>query len=67
MDKKGKHQTKSWRRAGSKPKKRSLRGDRSRSNTSASAIKLKESKDDSFDVRVKKDAGYSIIQFFFRV
>ena len=65
MDKKGKHQTKSWRRAGSKPKKRSLRGDRSRSNTSASAIKLKESKDDSFDVRVKKDAGYSIIQFFF--
>ena len=65
MDKKGKHQTKHWRRAGSKPKKRGLRGDRSRSNTSASAKKLKESKDDSFDVRIKKDTGYSLIQFFF--
>ncbi|KYN06770.1 hypothetical protein ALC62_02270 [Cyphomyrmex costatus] len=70
MDKKSSQQKKAWRRPGSKPKKRKFQGklpqdhEKDKSNTSASAQKLKKSKDTSFDVPVDQTAGYSIIHFF---
>lgn len=70
MEKKSSQQKKAWRRPGSKPKKRRFQGklpqeyEKNAGNTSASAQKLKKSKNTTFDVPVDQTAGYSIIQFF---
>ena len=69
MDKKTSQQKKAWRRPGFTPKKRKFQGklpqdhEKDNSNTSASAQKLKKSKDTSFDVPLDQTAGYSIIHF----
>ncbi|KAH0534936.1 hypothetical protein KQX54_010493 [Cotesia glomerata] len=70
MDKKSVNQTAKWRRPGSKPKKRKFHGvlphdhEANTSYASASASKLQQSEDTSFDVHVDQTSGYSIIQFF---
>lgn len=69
MDKKTHKQSVSWRRPGSVPKKRKYQENQHSDEvgtdyTSASAAKLEKSNDTSFDVSVKQNKGYAIIEFF---
>ncbi|CAH2107864.1 unnamed protein product [Euphydryas editha] len=70
MDKKSVNQTAKWRRPGSQRKKRKFHGvlphehEANTSYASASASKLQQSEDTSFDVHVDQTTGYSILQFF---